>query len=164
MPTWLTASSVYKLYKTLIKTTFRVWCFHSYLVDGVDQPGCQHTQHMTTTILAIFNSFTWNRCLQASIPQRNWYLTSNRFRGINALGSLKVLKSGLNYTARTAHNVCDPNYRLIKIFSILQWPNLLLCVCIFFVSFCPKGDVVKLFLFIIFRICVLSVTLSFNIL
>jgi hypothetical protein len=52
----------------------------------------------------------------------------------------QVLKSGLNYTARTAHNVCDPNYRLIKIFSILQWPNLLLCVCIFFVSFFAQQE------------------------
>ncbi len=30
----------------------------------------------------IFKSFTWNRCLQKSIPQRNRLLTRNRFRGL----------------------------------------------------------------------------------
>jgi hypothetical protein len=34
IPTWLTISPVYKLYKTPIETTFRVWCLiYSYLVD-----------------------------------------------------------------------------------------------------------------------------------
>ncbi len=33
--TWLTLTPVYKLYKTPIKTTFRVWCLYSYLVHGL---------------------------------------------------------------------------------------------------------------------------------
>ncbi len=40
----------------------------------------------------VFKSFTWNQRLQESIPQRNWFLTRNRFRGIDAWGFLKVLK------------------------------------------------------------------------
>jgi hypothetical protein len=39
----------------------------------------------------IFKSFTWNRCLQKSIPQQNWLLTRNRFRGLMP-GVLKSLK------------------------------------------------------------------------
>ncbi len=40
----------------------------------------------------IFKSFTWNRCLQKSIPQRNWLLTRNQFRGLMP-GVLKSLKN-----------------------------------------------------------------------
>ncbi len=32
IPTWLSVSPVYKLYKTPVKTTFRVWRFYSFLV------------------------------------------------------------------------------------------------------------------------------------
>ncbi len=34
IPTWLTVSPVYKLYKTPENTTFKVWCLHSLLVHG----------------------------------------------------------------------------------------------------------------------------------
>ncbi len=32
IPTWLTVSPVYELYKTPVMTTFKVWCLCSYLV------------------------------------------------------------------------------------------------------------------------------------
>ena len=34
IPTWLTVSPVYKLYKTPVQTTFRIWCLYSYLVHA----------------------------------------------------------------------------------------------------------------------------------
>ncbi len=51
----------------------------------------------------IFNSFIWNRCLQGSIPQRNWFLTRNyseesmpwvlkslKFRALNHITKIPV--------------------------------------------------------------------------
>ena len=45
-----------------------------------------HTQHITNDNSEIFNSFTCKPCIQDSIPQRNWFLTRNRFYGIDAWG------------------------------------------------------------------------------
>ncbi len=42
----------------------------------------------------IFNSFTWNRCLQESVRQKNWFLTRNWFRGIEAWGFYKFKSTG----------------------------------------------------------------------
>ncbi len=32
----MTVSPGYKLYKTQVKTTFRVWCLYGYVVHGLD--------------------------------------------------------------------------------------------------------------------------------
>jgi hypothetical protein len=108
------------------------------LVDGVDQPvSPDPTQHMKTTILKSLNS-------GIDVSKNQFHNGIDSLQAIDSVESmprgLKSFKPGLNYTARTAHNVCDPNYRLIKIFSILQWPNLLLCVCNFFVSFFAQKE------------------------
>ncbi len=67
--------------KEEIHFSFPVDSCHSVCVlemcwsKGVSFP---HTQH-TVWRRQFFNFFTWNQCLQESIPQQNWFLTRNRF-------------------------------------------------------------------------------------
>ena len=66
---------------------------HCLRIGNVLARGCPspHTTYDNDNS-EIFKSFTWNRCLQKSIPQRNRLLTRNRFRGLMP-GVLKSLKN-----------------------------------------------------------------------
>ncbi len=48
-----------------------------------------HTTYYNDNSL-IVNSFTQNRCLQESVPQRNQFLTRNQFCGIDAWGPKRL--------------------------------------------------------------------------
>ncbi len=72
IPIWLTVSPVYKLYKTPVKTTFRVWCLYSCLVHGLlDRgPNCSvllRDVRRYCRLLMEFMSYDWNGT-QISIP------------------------------------------------------------------------------------------------
>ncbi len=93
-----TVSPVYKLYWTLVKTTFRVWCLYSYLVhvahhdlcpepvfvNLLSSPGIDPQPDRPVRQLYFSYRPVWLHRLAESIPR-------NRF-----LGSLNVYKYGLS--------------------------------------------------------------------